>query len=734
MIREQGRAFHWAFAIVLSAGLSAWACGDTSKEALQAAGLAKGCTLKSDCKAPLVCVFQLCHDECKETSDCLDKYGKDSGARCVAGEADNGGASSTASGGICTFPDKVVEANQGTKGIDTSCTKNSDCPGAEHCAEDHQCRDGCESNDDCLGTQVCSLSGACAEKTEVNADGNLKTTDSGTGGTTGAGGQGGDVISGGGAGDAIVDECPKPTGAPEEHQYEQITAPQTWRGYHHVTSSLDVQAALTLAPCAVLEFDTNAYMYVHNNGALKALGTPTNPVVFTSDKTSPKAGDWSGVSIQADSSNDSVFKNVIVEYAGNGYIYGEHAIQLEAQASASFENVTVRDTGDSYCAIDLASTSEPTTFDNVRIETSKNGLCVAADVVGRLGSLTSDVPISVNSTTLSSDATWKSFGVPYLMSSSLTVRAELTLSAGVTIQMPANSQVSVDSGGALLAKGTTAAPVTFTSAKKSPGPGDWGSIMFGANASNNSLLENTVVEYGGSYYGSVYVAGNATAGFLGVTVSNTSDQYCGFRIDSGAVISQFDEVTFVNDACPISVPASLIGSLGSLTADGGYIAVGSETISKPLTWKNFGIPYRVGSMTLNAALDLEAGVTLLMASQGYLYVNNNGAIHANGTSKAHVTFDSYIDGAQAGDWGYLQIDSSAAGTSKFSYTDFTHGGGSTNYGVLYINGRTVALDHCAFIDNKTCYIKLYTTDTSKVKDGGGNVDDAASDGLPIYCP
>ena len=234
-------------------------------------------------------------------------------------------------GGVCTFPDKVVEAHPD---LANTCTKSSQCPGAGHRAEDGTCRDGCDTDADCLGGQKCTLSGACAEKTEVNADGNLITPDTGAGGAPGAGGgPGGVVIGGGGAGDVIVNECPPADGAPEEHpSYETIMDPQIWRGYHHVSGYLNVEASLTLAPCAVVEFDTNAYVVVQNNGSLKALGTDTNPVVFTSDKTVPKAGDWAGISIQQDASNDSAFKNVIVEYGGNGYIYGENALQIEGSA------------------------------------------------------------------------------------------------------------------------------------------------------------------------------------------------------------------------------------------------------------------------------------------------------------------------------------------------------------------------------------------------------------------
>src|SRR3954466_6575292 len=153
MPRDPRRAFGWASTLLLTTGLSVWACSDTTKEQLQAAGLAKGCALQSDCRDPLVCVFQLCHDECHKTSDCTDKYGDDSGARCVSsgetGAAGGGGMSSADSAsisGVCTFPKKVVDANPGTKGIDTSCEKDADCPGSEHCARDNQCRDGCVSD------------------------------------------------------------------------------------------------------------------------------------------------------------------------------------------------------------------------------------------------------------------------------------------------------------------------------------------------------------------------------------------------------------------------------------------------------------------------------------------------------------------------------------------------------------------------------------------------------------
>ncbi len=759
MPRDPRRAFHWATTLVVATGLSVWSCSNTNKEQLQASELAKGCTLASDCRKPLTCVFQLCHDECATTADCIGKYGPDSGARCVSagessGAAGGGGASGDVKGGVCTFPKNVVAANKGKTGIDTNCTVKADCPGAEVCGPDGQCRDGCTSNSDCVSLEQC-VSGVCADKSEVNTitsitggagEGNGTGGSShgtgGTGGTSGKGGggtggtspggAGGEVKGGGGAGAVVINDCPDTaTMNPIEHSAETIDTAQTWSGLHHVTDWVEVTAALTLKPCTVVKFATNSYMYADSNGSIKAVGASTSPVVFTSDKSAPKKGDWRGIEVRADASNDSKFQNVLIEYGGSG----QPALALDANAAASFQNVLVQNTGDDECAINLDTSSEPTIFDTIDVETSKTGLCVGADVVGSVSAFTGDSPINVTTTTLTADATWNDFGVPYLMSGTMYVNAQLKLEAGVMLKMPANSSISVDNNGALITEGTTASPVTITSAKNSPSAGDWYQIAFGANASNNSLLTNAVIQYGGaSGYASVEVANGSSAGFSGVTVSDSNQTECAIRIESGANVTAFDNVTFKNNGCPLYISATQVGSLGSLTADGGGISVGTDYVTKAATWKNFGIPYQPdGSLNIQAAVDLDPGVEIQMPHGTQVSVNTNGAIHANGTSKSPVLFDSAVDGPSPGEWNYIYIDSNAAGTSKFVYTEIEYAGGYSGNGAVYINDRSVEFDHCSFKNNDGC--DYYVTTGGKFVDGGGNSTDntMSSGGTPYAC-
>ncbi|MES1184864.1 MAG: carboxypeptidase-like regulatory domain-containing protein, partial [Myxococcales bacterium] len=126
-------------------------CGDDPVKA----GVAKGCTLNSDCNGGLVCSFGLCHQECEVTTDCP------AGQRCVKTDDSN----------VCQLDDEAA------------CHFKSDCQEPLVCAIDLQCRNQCQKDLDCLKGQQCA-DGVCAEPAEVTEEGGLK-------GAVGAGGEGG---------------------------------------------------------------------------------------------------------------------------------------------------------------------------------------------------------------------------------------------------------------------------------------------------------------------------------------------------------------------------------------------------------------------------------------------------------------------------------------------------------------------------------------------------------------
>lgn len=696
--------------------LAAVACSSSASEEKAAAGVSQACTLNSDCSNPFVCAFQRCHQQCTESRDCGTNQ------RCVkeSSKGDGEGGAGDALVGVCQL---TVEKTCATGAVK--------CATGQQCAEDKQCHDVCTSNDECFDRQTCTPSGACADMGETDSSGNIKPSGmsgaGGTGGSGASGGTGGSTMGnagengqtmglGGDNGGNVVNECPDTKGDnPTMHQSENLMDNEVWSGLHRVTGSLSLGATLELKPCTVVQLDQNASIVLSTGGSIHALGVTGSPVVFTSSKSPPAAGDWGGIYIQASAANDSTFENVIVEYGGAYY----SPIRVTNGAKASFMNVLVRHTDPGAPAIQLDQGATIAKFVGVSTEDSKVGLQVAANTIGTLGSFTSDAAeISVQSETLTDDATWKDFGLPYGMSTYFTINAVLTLSPGVTLKMPSSATIAVNNEGSLQSIGTSEKPVTITSAKKSPDAGDWGYIQVDSTSSNDSVLENTVVEYGGGYM--VYVQNGASLGITDSTFQHSNDDGCAVNWVAGSRITDFSGVTFKDTPCPINITFSQVGELGDFTADAdsGDVTVQAESLTKAVTWSDHGSAYHLAnSMYVQAAWTIDEGVTIKMPTSGWLEATGGGSIKALGSSDKPITFRSFIDDANDGDWSYLQIASDAAQSSSFTYTlikDSAKG--------FYIQDNKLKLDHVTF-ENNTCDLQA---DTASV------VTQTSTD--PTLCP
>lgn len=113
-----------------------------------ATALSGGCSVNTDCNAPLVCAFARCHVACTQSRDCA------AGERCVASDRPYH---------VCLLPEE------------SRCAYNSDCKGLNQvCGVDGQCRDRCSGARDCLLGQNC-VTGTCADPTELDA-GSLPAT------------------------------------------------------------------------------------------------------------------------------------------------------------------------------------------------------------------------------------------------------------------------------------------------------------------------------------------------------------------------------------------------------------------------------------------------------------------------------------------------------------------------------------------------------------------------------
>jgi len=117
---------------------------------------------------------------------------------------------------------------------------------------------------------------------------------------------------------------------------------------YHGLADLDIDGPLdpviTIDPGVRFEFATNVDLRIGNgeDGGVLALGTPGNPIVFTSDKAVPAPGDWAGIATYnqcMDGTNEVQFDEVVVEYGGQN---GQGNFYL-SNCNAQVSNSTVTD-------------------------------------------------------------------------------------------------------------------------------------------------------------------------------------------------------------------------------------------------------------------------------------------------------------------------------------------------------------------------------------------------------
>jgi len=98
---------------------------------------------------------------------------------------------------------------------------------------------------------------------------------------------------------------------------------ETWSGEIYIPDGVRVPqgVTLTIEPGTIIKFKyARDYRDLHrgtlmiSGGTLKAIGTPTNPIWFTSNAENPINGDWEGILVE-NSNGENTFNYCIVEYA-----------------------------------------------------------------------------------------------------------------------------------------------------------------------------------------------------------------------------------------------------------------------------------------------------------------------------------------------------------------------------------------------------------------------------------
>lgn len=141
-----------------------------------------------------------------------------------------------------------------------------------------------------------------------------------------------------------------------------VSDDQTWTDLglpYMVSGGVEIEGALQVEAGTVVQLGPDVLVDVFEGGTIQANGTSEAPVVFTSSKASPAAGDWARFDIWASSGNANEFTYTTIEYGGSDPQYG--AIWVEGGATVTLDNVTFSD--NDGCDIDDLGTVDATASD-----------------------------------------------------------------------------------------------------------------------------------------------------------------------------------------------------------------------------------------------------------------------------------------------------------------------------------------------------------------------------------
>jgi hypothetical protein len=326
-------------------------------------------------------------------------------------------------------------------------------------------------------------------------------------------------VATGDAGTALPSTCAPPSGAGVTHE-DSIAADETWRasdGPHIVTFGIDVQkgATLTIEPCAVVRVRAGYSIVVEGN--LNAVGTETNPIAFVADDA---ASPWGSIEVFAPGTAKLAYATLSDGGGGGGGALG--AIEARgdqlapAQGILAVDHVTV--SGSASYGVSLRA-GAAFTADSQALTITKSKKAA----MRLLPRLATNVPTGayvgnaedafVVETEAYGDVDWEDVtfhdrGVPYRVGvdslGALKVGPKhftLTLEAGVKLAFKKSGVLVADhdvaTTGVIVASGTAAKPVVFTSSEASPAAGDWQGVQLGTVADAAFKLDHVEIRFAG---------------------------------------------------------------------------------------------------------------------------------------------------------------------------------------------------------------------------------------------
>lgn len=289
---------------------------------------------------------------------------------------------------------------------------------------------------------------------------------------------------------------------------------------------------------------------------------------------------------------------------------------------------------------------------------------------------------------IKADTTWSASRSPYIVTVNLLVARGATLAIEPGVEVRFRPGLSLRVEGALVARGTSAAPIRFTSNTAEPGPGDWGSIRFGdssvdasydaaGNYRSGSILEHCLIEFAG--------AGGGYA--LRFEQSGPLVRHCAIRDNAGSGIS-------VQSGTPKIQDNTITGNRAS--GDGGGIYVnltpfrGSTTLSGNTIMGNAssGNGGGIYIVNLSGAVTLSGNTVMGNMAEG----DGAGVYIATAYgSISSLSRNTIARNTAAGDGGGMYLSTSFDGASALTGNTIQDNVASGSGGAVYIESSSASV-------------------------------------------
>jgi large repetitive protein len=490
------------------------------------------------------------------------------------------------------------------------------------------------------------------------------------------------------------------------HTNKTITIPEIWKpenNPHTISGVLVVSdVILTIEPGTIIRMQAGARIEVMGqNGGIVAPGTIEKPIIFTSDASNPKSGDWDYILFN-ESSNTSTFSFCTFEYGGGSTNYG--TIHIDG-TKITVTNCHFRHSN-SYgisCYADQESGFNEFKG-NLMTEIIKNPIVIHANSAHNIGTgnaFTAVPGILIKGSSFTNpDATWSKQTVPYIIDNNLSIAGAntptLRIAPGTTIQLNSGGSISVGGNGVygqLIAEGTAEEKIFFTSNATNPQAGDWHYIHFEEGATD-CILNHTMVTYGGgsTNKGMIEITNNALVDISNSTFRYSANTSIKANIGNGFRVFEFNSVLNENTH-PLWIAVDNIPSIGQgniIEAPahmGIKVGYGSNLnrVTRNTVWEEQTVPFyfeRNIEIRNNATLTIEPGVALRFAHDRAIEVgvgNEDAKLIAVGTIEKPITFMSAASSPQAGNWRGIRFMTNTLPGSVMDYCIVKHGAGLSSY-------------------------------------------------------